>query len=155
MRALLATVLIFSTLIGYAESVIPTGCQAIAIQGESIHLKSKKSKLIYIHNTSDSDLWITHPVTEPSANAGWTTRIQSGNWSALALNKPPFILNCIESRPGHEQQVPCESVVGVCLWKGVKIPEGNQGTFWAAEDQTLDTLTAALNKRGFVLPAAK
>jgi hypothetical protein len=138
-----------------AESTLPAGCRAVAVQGEAVTLKSKKSKLVFIHNLSNTDLWITHPVAEPSASAGWTSRLQAGNWSALAVDKPPFVLNCIESRPGHEQQVPCEGAIAVCQWPNVKIPGNEQGTFWAAEDKSLDALTAAIGARGFVLPTAK
>lgn len=138
-----------------AESTLPAGCRPVAVQGESVTLKSQKSKLVFIHNLTNTDLWITHPVAEPSASAGWTSRLQAGNWSALAVDKPPFVLNCIESRPGHEQQIPCEGAIAVCQWSGVKIPGNEQGTFWAAEDKSLDALTAAIGARGFVLPAAK
>jgi hypothetical protein len=140
----------------FAESVLPTGCQAIAVQGEAVTLKSKNSKLVFIHNISNSDVWITHPVTNPGVSAGWTSRIQAGNWSALAVDKPPFILNCIESRPGHEQQIPCEGALAVCQWRSVKIPSSKeQGTFWAGEDQSLAALTTAIGARGFVLPVVK
>ncbi|QMT61805.1 hypothetical protein [Legionella sp. PC997] len=139
-----------------AESTLPVGCQAIAVQGESVTLQGKQSSLIFIHNLTSADLWITHPVTEPSASAGWTTRLQGGNWSALALNKGPFPINCIESKPGHEQQVPCEGLIAVCKWKGVKIPNnGKESTFWAAEDMSLSALTAAVGARGFVIPMPK
>ncbi len=139
----------------FAESTLPVGCEPIAVQGESVTLKSKNNKLIFIHNLTSSDLWITHPVTNPGASGGWTTRLQSDNWSALAVDKPPFELNCIESRPGHEQQVPCEGSIAVCQWKGVKTPKGDQGTFWVAEDMSLSALTAAIGARGFIVPTAK
>lgn len=139
-----------------AESTLPVGCQAVAVQGESVTLKAKNSRLVFIHNLSSTDLWITHPVKNPSASAGWTTKIQGGNWSALALKKGPFVINCIESRPGHEQQVPCEGQIAVCKWNGVKVPEKDQGsTFWAAEDMSLSALTAAVGARGFVIPTPK
>ncbi|CAM2733889.1 Uncharacterised protein [Legionella steigerwaltii] len=139
-----------------AESTLPAGCQAVAVQGESVTLQAKKSSLVFIHNLTSADLWITHPVTNPGASAGWTTKLQGGNWAALALNKGPFALNCIESKPGHEQQVPCEGLIAVCKWKGVKIPANDKGsTFWAAEDMSLSALTAAVGTRGFVIPVAK
>ncbi|KTD11951.1 hypothetical protein Lgra_1409 [Legionella gratiana] len=141
-----------------AESTLPSGCQAVAVQGESVTLKTKKNSLFFIHNLTAADLWITHPVTNPSASAGWTTRLKGGNWSALALKKGPFILNCVESKPGHEQQSPCEGAIAVCQWKakGVKIPaNASKTTFWVAEDMSLSGLTAAVGARGFVIPVAK
>lgn len=153
MRILLSVYLLLLSTALFAESTLPKGCQAIPVQGESVTLKAKKNKLVFIHNISNLDLWITHPVTDPGASAGWTSRLQAGKWSALVVDKPTFILNCIESRPGHEQQVPCEGVIAVCKWKGVKIPASAQGnTFWVAEDLSLDGLTAAVGGRGFVLP---
>lgn len=155
MKFLLTVCFLLSSSMLFAEAALPEGCQAVAVQGESVTLKSKSSKLVFIHNLTAADLWITHPVANPGASAGWTTRLQAGNWSALAVDKPPFELNCIESRPGHEQQVPCEGAIAVCQWKGVKIPSGQQGTFWAGEDMSLNALTAAIGGRGFILPAAK
>lgn len=137
----------------HAESTLPEGCQAVVVQGESILLKSKKSKLVYIHNISPFDLWITHPVTEPGASAGWTTRLQADHWSALALDKPPFVLNCTESKPGHEQQIPCQGAIAVCQWNSIKAPKDAKGTFWAAEDMSLEALNAAVGARGFVMKA--
>lgn len=155
MRRLISICLLLLSSLVVAESTLPVGCQAVAVQGESVTVTAKKAKLVFIHNLATTDLWITHPVTNPSASAGWTTRLQAGNWSALAVNKGPFLLNCIESRPGHEQQVPCEGAIAVCQWKGVKIPASDQSTFWAGEDMSLPALTAAIGGRGFVLPVAK
>lgn len=141
-----------------AESTLPPGCQAVEVQGESVTLKTKKSSLFFIHNLTSVDLWLTHPIANPSASAGWTTRMKGGNWSALALQKGPFVLNCVESRPGHEQQSPCEGAIAVCQWnvKGLKIPKNaKESTFWVAEDMSLSGLTAAVGARGFIIPVAK
>jgi len=154
MRILALFCFILGSTPNWAESTLPNGCQAVAVQGEAVTLKSKKSKLVFIHNLTNNDLWITHLVENPGASAGWTSRLQAGNWSALAIDKPPFVLTCIESRPGHEQQIPCEGAIAVCEWKDVKIPTNEQGTFWAGEDKSLPALTAAIGARGFVLPTA-
>ena len=155
MRGLVSFCLVLMSSFLFGESTLPVGCQPIAVQGEAVTLKVKKSKLVFIHNLTKSDLWITHPVTNPSASAGWASRLQADNWSALAVDKGSFVLNCIESKPGHEQQVPCEGAIAVCQWRGMKIPGNEQGTFWAAEDKSLSALTAAIGARGFVLPVAK
>lgn len=141
-----------------AASTLPAGCQAVAVQGEVVTLKAKKSSLIFIHNLTSADLWVTHPVTNPGASAGWTSRLQGENWAALALSKGPFVLNCIESKPGHEQQVPCEGAIAVCKWTGKKVKtpaRDRKTTFWVAEDMSLDALIAAVGARGFVIPVAE
>ena len=136
----------------YAHGSLPKHCQALTVQGETVTIQAPKKGLVFVHNISENDLWITHPVADPSASAGWSTRLQKGKWSALAVDKGDFAINCIESRPGHEQQTLCEDSVAVCLWKKVKIPENQQGYFWVAEDLNLGALKAAVGARGYVLP---
>lgn len=144
--------LVLSSYVIASESTLPKGCQAVRVQGDIVTIEAKKKSLVFIHNLTSEDLWVTHPVTDPSASAGWTSRLQSEKWSALSLEKGPFILNCIESRPGHEQQVPCQNAIAVCQWKKAKFPKDAQGTFWAAEDMSLKALIAAVGARGFVIP---
>lgn len=136
-----------------AEEVFPVGCKPLVVKNELVKLSAKKPTLVMIHNLSSMDLWVTHPVSESSANAGWSSRLQTGNWSALALDKKSFELSCIESRPGHEQQVPCVGLLAACQWPKVTMPKKETGTFWAGEDMSLSALTAHVGSRGFVLPA--
>ncbi len=91
-------------------------------------------------------------VTDASASAGWASRLQKEHWSSLAVDELPFTLTCIESRPGHEQQVPCEGAVNVCEWSHVTMPKDTKGTFWVGEDIPLSALITGIKERGFVLP---
>jgi hypothetical protein len=109
------------------------------------------STIVMIHNLSNGELWITHPVKNASASAGWSSQLESGNWAALAYNGKAFTLSCVESKPGHEQQIPCSGVIGVCLWSNVKMPEKATGTFWAGENMKLSVLKAYIARRGFVI----
>lgn len=149
MKALIFLMLSAMSSLTFAEAILPEGCQAIAVQGEQVTLKTKKNTLVYIHNLGQTDLWMTHPMAQASASAGWSSRLQTDHWSALLVNKTSFTLNCIESIPGHEQQIPCEGTVAVCQWNKLKVPSHVQGTFWVAEDQTLAGLSASVSGRGF------
>ncbi|KTD45799.1 hypothetical protein Lrub_2596 [Legionella rubrilucens] len=151
MKYLLALLMLVSAAVK-AEEKAPASCQPVAVQGESVMLSAKKPLLILIHNLSKNDLWITHPVSDPSASAGWSSRLQSDKWSALALDKEAFELSCIESKPGHEQQIPCTGAIAVCQWPVVTMPAQSSGTFWAGEDMTLSALLTHLGGNGFGLP---
>jgi hypothetical protein len=131
-----------------AEEQNILSCKPIRLKGESTLLSTKKPLLMMIHNLSDADLWITHPVSEASANAGWSSRLQAGNWSALALDISSFELSCIESKPGHEQQVPCSGVISICRWP-VTMPKKSPGTYWAGENMALAGLLGHLGTNGF------
>jgi hypothetical protein len=140
----------------HAESTLPVGCKAITVQGESVELDAKKNKLIFIHNITNTDLWITHSAKNTAVSSDLTSRLQAENWSALAIIKGTFSLNCIESRPGHEQQIPCENSIAVCQWSKVTFPTNHKQTnSWAREDMSLAGLTAAIGANGFVLPTVK
>lgn len=137
-----------------AKISLPPSCKPIAIGGESVVLSAKTPLLVMIHNLSRTDLWITHPVSEPSASAGWSSHLQAGRWSALALDKEGFEITCIESKPGHEQQVPCTGLISACRWTGLSMPNQAINTYWAGENMELATLLAYLGGHGFVLPVA-
>ncbi len=143
---------------GLAQSSLPVGCLAVTVQGEDLRLKSKKNKVVFIHNLTTADLWLTHTVAHSTIPSAWASRLQREHWSALAVDQLPFVLSCIESRPGHEQQLPCAGAIAVCEWPKVELPGSEKGelsTFWIEEDKSLSALTAALSARGLVLPLAK
>lgn len=152
MNFVLYLVLALVTLNAHAEEIFPAGCKPLMVHEELIKLTTEKPSVVMIHNLSTIELWITHPVAEPSANAGWSTRLQAGHWSALALDQKAFDLSCIESRPGHEQQVPCAGLLAACQFPSVAAPKAESGTFWAGEDLSLSALMAHVGSRGFALP---
>lgn len=135
-----------------AEEVYPQGCRPVAIKEDIAKLTVAKPALMMVHNLSSGDLWITHPVSEPNAGAGFSSRIQAGNWSALVMSDKIFELSCVESMPGHEQQIPCRDVIAVCQWDKVKLStEQASSTYWAGEDMGLSPLMAYLSRCGFSL----
>lgn len=154
MRAILSIILLLLTWGAHADESFPSGCKAFRVQEEPLLLSAPKPLLVMIHNLSNTELWITHPESEPSASAGWSSRVQAGHWSALVLREKSFELSCIESKPGHEQKVPCAGVLAVCQWTDLTMPgEGNE-TYWAGEDMTLPDLKGHLEREGFILPTA-
>lgn len=157
MKSLLAILIILSSWMTHAQEIFPTGCIPLAVQGELVKLSTDKPLIAMIHNLSNTDLWITHPVTDSGAQAGWSSRLESGKWSALALDSQTkkFTLSCIESKPGHEQQIPCSDVLAVCQWPDTKMPEKKSGTFWAGEDMDMLPLKAYIERLGFVLEPPK
>lgn len=153
MRVILSIMLILMAVGARAGEIFPVGCTPLVVHDELIKLSADKPVVVMIHNLSKMDIWMTHPESEPSANAGWSSHLQAGHWSALALDKKIFELSCIESRPGHEQQVPCAGLVVACQWLNAKMPKKESGTFWAGEDMILSALTAHVGSRGFILAA--
>lgn len=150
---LLASLLFLTTWTAYADNIFPDGCTPLVVHEDTIKLTTEKPTLVFILNISKMDLWMTHPMSEPNTSTGWSSRLQAGNWSALALDNKAYELTCIESRPGHEQQVPCAGVIAACQWPNVTMPQSKESTYWAGEDKSLGVLTAHIGSNGFVIPA--
>ena len=135
------------------ETTMPSNCHILSQQTAEVKLTSKKSSMVVFYNHSALDLWLIHPVKEGTMGAGWTSRLQPGNFTALALQDKEFIIQCISSKPGHEQHVPCLGVTNICQWADVTYPKNSeQGTYWAAENKKLTPLMQDLQKRGFEFP---
>ena len=153
-RVMMMFLLLGVGVFAWGQDNAPLSCRPVPVIGESIMLNAKKPVLMLIHNLSDADLWITHPVADPGASAGFTSHLMTKKWSALVVDKKSFELNCIESKPGHEQQISCEGQLAVCQWAAVKIAPKGLGTYWAAENMNWSDLTTYLGGRGFSLPAS-
>lgn len=156
MKAWLFIVLILIASGVNAGEVYPNGCKPFVISKneENVILKTSKPSLLLLHNITNMDLFVTHPVDEPSASAGWITEIEKDNWSALFLTEKEFILGCTEHSPGHEQQVACVDVLAICSWKNIVLGENEDelnNSFWAGENMKLEALKAYLARRGFII----
>ena len=152
MRFIIALIMLLPFTCSHAsESIMPALCKPIMVDKEVLTLSAKKPGLVLIYNHSNSELWLSHPVKEDNASAGWTSQLESQKWSALALNQQDFILNCIESKPGHEQEVPCQGLISVCQWPNMAIDD-SKGTYWAGENMSFPALRTYLGDRGFKLP---
>ncbi len=134
-----------------AEEVLPENCKPFSIRGESAHLPAASPRLAMLHNLSQFEIWLTHPA-ENEHDAPWSSRLQQNYWSALVLGTDAFEINCIESKPGHEQQVSCEQVLAICEWPLKQKEEKTPGSFWAGENMPMSVLIAYIGRHGFELP---
>ncbi len=136
-----------------AGEVLPPFCKPIALHGETILLNSDKPRLVLFHNLSKTDVWIIQPdIAAETNDMPLSTQITPNQWAALAIDQSATPLQCIESSPGHEQQLACEQALAVCEWSLPQLPKERHGAFFAAESSNLTPLTAYLGRFGFELP---
>ena len=148
---ILATILYSSICLSATMEVYPKKCIPFVVQGGLLNINLKPPAVVMIHNLSKHDLWMTHQANE-GVSAGWSSKLTSGRWSALAMTKSLFNLSCIESTPGHEQNIACSEAIAACVWSPIKMPENSSGIFWAGENRSLSTLIAYIERRGFARP---
>ena len=149
----LLTLLLLSSF-AKAKEVLPTGCKPLVIEGSLISIPEGKPRLIAFHNLTKTDLWITHPVTQADMSTSLSSRLQGDKWSLLKMNRTAFTLSCIESRPGHEQQVSCQHVISACEWPALK-KQQQRHIFWVAENMNLSPLIAYATRKGWMTPLDK
>ena len=112
-----------------------------------------KQSLILIHNKTKNPLWVTHPSTNPSMHAGWSTPLAVKRWSAIAVDRNHFRIQCIEAMPGAEQQISCRVSIQICEVEGPKFTKTNGGSYWVAENQRLEKLIQKVVQREIKLPS--
>jgi hypothetical protein len=143
----ISALLIFFVQQTTAKSVFPKNCEPIPM-GEELFITTKKSIIVLVYNKNEqTNIWLTSP-----AKMGWSSQIQADRWSALFLNKKKFTLNCIESKPGHEQHISCSEAIRACKWKPIKAPQKLSKVFWAGESLSFEELQENLIDQGFKIP---
>lgn len=153
MKFLAAILLCMISINTFAQEVYPRGCVPWPIHDAIPTITTTQPVILMLHNLSNNDLWVTRPASDKGVQAGFSSLLQTGEWSALAINrdKTSLPIKCIESKPGHEQEISCADAMAICQWPKTKFPEIDSGIFWAGENMHLAPLQAFLARQGYVL----
>ncbi len=139
---------------GSSGSGFPEGCVEKGLQFNDknlvISIDSEQSLYLF-QNISDKSFWLNHAVTkDPGASAGWASEIGPGNWSVLTIsgNRGDFLMNCSEIRDGTVDYLDCKNLVKVCRLIDAEFNSENSGSYWIAENKSLNSNLAAITSRG-------
>lgn len=154
--AILCTLLIVLSLTGCpaedAKYSFPESCkpEGFDFGNNDLVLKPGVQQGLYLfYNISENDVWLNHPVgKDPGASAGWASNLNTGNWSAFAINKDNFALTCSESEQGAVRELSCEKVLKVCKFKKPSFKPEETGSYWVSEDKPLSNVLADIKSRG-------
>lgn len=136
-----------------SKSDFPKTCVEEGIKFENNNLvlnegSSSKQSLYLLHNISDENLFLNHPLgKDPGASAGWSSILGSGNWSAIAMNTGNFEFNCSKMGTGEVEHLNCKEVVKICKFEKPVFNSENSGSFWVAENKLLSNLLDAIKSR--------
>lgn len=135
-----------------AQEVYPQGCVPWPIHDANPTITTAEPSIFMLHNLSDQDLWVIRSANT-STEPGLSSLLASGQWSALVINvkSASLSLKCIESKPGHEQEISCAHSLAICQWPKARLPELKAGIIWAGENMSLAPLQAFLGRQGYVL----
>ncbi len=153
MRFLRTIILCLLSLDVYAQEIYPSGCVPWPIYEAIPTLTTTQPLILMFHNLSKNNVWIARAVSQRGMQAGLSSLLEAGKWSSLAINvdKNAMPIQCIESKPGHEQKISCAEVLAICQWPKSKFPKPNSGIHWAGENMHLAPLQAFLARQGYGL----
>lgn len=156
--AILAAILIlFSSTSCQAENskyAFPESCVRSGFEFSDndliLNTESGSGQSLYLfHNISEKEIWLNHPVTgDPGASAGWASEMASGRWSAFALNKEDFVMNCSAMGEGKVQYLTCEKVITACKFTKPIFIQAEGGSYWVSEDKMLEAVLEEVKNRG-------
>lgn len=139
-----------------SNSDFPKGCvtKNYEFNGKNLVLTedSSKQSLFLFNNISDTDFWLNHPVTKnPGASAGWASSLEPGNWSALNISGvlENFEITCATmNEDGKLNYLDCRNAIKTCRVKDPVFDSDSSGSYWVAEDKSLDELIKTIKSRG-------
>lgn len=131
-------------------SVQPKTCKPLPLSGDTVAIKTKPSDVFLFTNTGKLTIWLTASSSK-GASAGWSTKLDAGQWSALLLSNKKLAFQCVESQPGHEQTISCKDLIQVCHWVKTAVPSKLNGSFWLSENKALKNVVSEVKQRGIVL----
>lgn len=131
----------------------PSGCVSEGYEYRNnnliINQSSSNLNLYLIHNVSEENFWLNHAMTDdPGASAGWGSEINTGNWSAIAMNKENFEMNCTILGAGEVKDLDCEKLVKVCKIQKPVFNSQDSGSYWVSENKPLNDLLESIKNGG-------
>jgi hypothetical protein len=137
----------------WAETTPSLSPAKIQKQGQYVILpgpdQADHIQVYYFKNVSKQGVWIDHPIKNPSLSAGWSSYLQAGNGSALALDRKNFAISCAVINPGKVDYLNCSDVLSIYSEHSKPSNPKQKGSAWIAEDLKWDVLIEKVGKRGF------
>lgn len=136
---------------------MPEGCagSGFSFSGKELILNKGTGgvlNLYLIHNTSEDTIYMNHEVkNDPGAQAGWSTELGPGNWTAFSLDKVNFNFTCGKMVPGKFDQVSCGDELSACKFTNAEFSKSAKGSYWVSENKTLEETLATIKSRGITV----
>ncbi len=149
-RLLVVLILLFVDIPAFANPELH--CTPLIMKSENKEIvlpgpdEPRATKIYVFKNLTAHSIWLDHPVLHPSAGAGWSSYLRTGNTSALWVNRKNFNINCALIKPGKLEYLNCAKSIAICEPKEVKMNPSRKGTFWLVENKPLDALLKMLAK---------
>jgi hypothetical protein len=115
-----------------------------------LNTQNNASQLFFVHNMSKQTVLLNKGNRNMgAANAGWSSDLDAGKWSAINLTKVKnFELVCQKNAAGPNAALNCSKVLFVCHAKNVHYQAAPTSAYWITENQTEKNFIKAIQQRG-------
>jgi hypothetical protein len=138
-----------STPVIFPQGCLPTGFSFLDKQVILTGPMQQQQQVYLLRNNSREPIYLDHPADYPgTASAGWMSRLDPGQWSALAVDKPRFTWTCQRAGMAFLDYVACRDVLQICQFAQLKTNADNTGEYWIASNTTLSKLLNTIKLRG-------
>jgi hypothetical protein len=104
-------------------------------------------RVFLIHNSTSGAIVINQlNTTGAMGGAGWTSKIDANQWSALAMSQSNLALNCESFSPPYYRMMDCSTGLSVCSYQS----KGNTGSFWIVENTSFPNVIKTLKQRKII-----
>lgn len=111
-----------------------------------------KTQLLLLTNVRKQPIYIDMYKKDPGASAGWLTRLDPQNWSALTTGMKHFAFVCLQQNGNKGlRKVDCGHYINGCWMTVNRKPHPNDGSYWVVDNKLLQAAYLIMNQRGFKL----
>lgn len=152
MRTLVLILSMFLYIVA-SGSTIQLNCKSSQIKYAQHNLilntkKANQPQIYVFENESTTPILLNHVKNPPGASAGWASKLNPQNASALMLmpNKHKFVMSC--SVFNSYQSLDCAKVLKVCVVKNLASEKMKTiGDFWVVENKPMNRALDTINKK--------
>ena len=147
LRSLLGIFILLIVMSAQANTENATALNKSGIVDTNITLNAKEQS----HNDGLQTVFIDQFNERPSASAGWGTQLSYNKYAMLALNNRKLVFYCGVMANKTFKTVPCNQYIHISKVLSTTVSHNTTGSFWVAEDMSLEQLKAKAAKRDIVV----
>jgi len=124
---------------------------ASVINHNELILDTKDQQWFILHNDTDQTVWLNAVINNPSASAGWGSKLDPNMYSLLALNAKQLQFTCGLLLQLKFAVVPCQRYLDVSQILSTSENKPVVGSYWVVENTSLNSLREQAAERGILL----
>lgn len=141
---------IFCNTLAFAGQSAYDTAQTAIVKSE-IRLNAQGQQWFIFHNDSAQTIWLNAVIKNPSASAGWSSKIDPKKYSLLALSDKDLQFTCGELNQQKFSVVACDKYLHIAQILSTAQEKSVVGSYWVVENASLDSLRQKVASKDMIL----